>query len=590
MIKFTRDDNVDVDKYLEHLRYNGYITYNRDRMLSTCDYEKNVQHTLEIRALEIMKFGSSCHCFDLDRQSVYNYLVNYAGCPDHYFHPKKSSDFSLDSGKVLSRLLANNYAKSFLSLYMESKSKKIKCGKASNLATRSTKLHGVSKLGHDLATIYYNVNEQQNLRCNYNNEDVIAIPKEYNDCIEVEDGYFLAWGDFAQSDFRIAYNLMLRSKENDAIMNQYADKYEALARIVAMHNNTKFDAEEFKKDRPLYKKLTLATMYGTGNSAVAEEAKFINMFTDFLKTCPRYTEYRKRLNDHLDLNLPLVVEGYFGHTETIPMLYDRSSVIDKALNTPIQTGTSEIVILTVNKILDLFFEHGYTEDDISVFYVRHDEPIFKIKESVLADIWLLEEASTIIVDNWIPLQMDFHYGYVYKQPDTELEESIHEVVDRNSSLITKYEIGCVEESKEFYPVKPVYKLYMAVEKLESVWKTVLAIYSLDQHAVSYSLIESVNDDQIKYFIMSKFKEFSGPVAQNGYKAIIVQSDIFDAEDFENRLYIRYLQKDTPELFNARVLCRFMALKYCAKYSIKNSIAPIHVQQENLIKTVKELHF
>lgn len=79
--------------------------------------------------------------------------------------------------------------------------------------------------------------------------------------------------------------------------------------------------------------------------------------------------------------MPFAVKSYFGHEEIINVdSYDRNPLF-KALNTPIQAGTSEVVILTVNKILDMFYELGYTEDDVSVYMVRHDEPVFKVKET-----------------------------------------------------------------------------------------------------------------------------------------------------------------------------------------------------------------
>lgn len=62
----------------------------------------------------------------------------------------------------------------------------------------------------------------------------------------------------------------MRSPENDEIMNRYEDKYEALARIVSKSLGREFDLDKFKTDRKLYKKLTLATVYGMADSGVPE--------------------------------------------------------------------------------------------------------------------------------------------------------------------------------------------------------------------------------------------------------------------------------------------------------------------------------
>ena len=418
MLKFNQTDYPDVDKYEERIRYNGYIAFDRKRMSQINSYETVNYCTYASLAGDIMTHRSGWRYNNASsKDAVLNYLMDYEACPERYFNKRGTEGYSLDSKKVLQKLRDNGYAEEFLDLYMIYKSKKIKCGKVKNIIQDFQQPCGVNCDGVELSKITYSVTQQRNMRYNYSNCDVIAIPKEYNDCITVEDGYFLAWGDFAQSDFRIAYNLFIRSPENDAIMMQYEDRYEGLARIVAKAEGKRFDLEQFKKDRPLYKQLTLATIYGTRSSVVPAEAAFITKFYEFLQKCPKYVEYERRLNERADLKIPILVQSYFGHTESCPILYKKEDTVHNALNAPVQSCTSEIVILTVNKLLDMFYEKGYTPDDISVYYVRHDEPIFKIKETALKDVWILNQAAQILVDNWTPLAMDFNFGYYYKVAD-----------------------------------------------------------------------------------------------------------------------------------------------------------------------------
>lgn len=442
-------------------------------------------------------------------------------------------------------------------MYITQASKKSKCGKVRNLVDANTNFIGENEFGESVYKLPYSVNEQQNLRCNYSNSDIIAIPTEYNDCISVEDGYVLAWGDFAQSDFRIAYNLFIRNDANDKVMNSYEDKYEALARIVSATNGKPFDLDKFKEDRKLYKRLTLATMYGTSSSVVKEEADFITNFTRFLEMCPRYTEYKRRINDRLDINLPMYVEGYFGHVELVPQQYNRAHSIDKALNTPVQTGTSEIIILTVNRIIDDFRKLGYGPDDFSVYYVRHDEPIFKIKKTVLKDLWVLENASTVLVDEWIPLKLDFHYGYVYKEPDGDLEEAIKGIIESSSNKIDTFELESGEAS--FYPLPPVCKVHVDLKIVED--KSIITICVPEIKGAMYSLVRSNSTEQLGLFLRNKIEGLAESIYKKGYRGILVYSSFYEGESFKSDSFIRFSIKDTPDMCDSRILGNYAFNRY-----------------------------
>lgn len=563
MYKFTKSNKPDLELYESHLRKNGYIAYNPSLMSQVWQYAMAKSSTCSQLAIDIMAFKSGGRCCALSRDVILNYLLNFEHCPEHYFNKKGMESYSLDKNKVLMKLYSNGYATEFLDNYMESRSLVSKCGKIRGILDECTADCGKNSDGISIRRITYAVNRQKNLRYNYRNHDVIGIPKDYNSCITVEDGYFLAWGDFAQSDFRIAYNLFMRSKQNDEIMNKYEDKYEALARMVAQKEGVEFDKEQFLKERQIYKKLTLATVYGTRNSIVPEEDRFIRRMVEFLSHCPKYVEYERRLNDRWCIGLPMVLEGYFGDEETVANKYNKDDVINDALNTPIQMGTSEIVILTVNAILKKFAELGYSEDDVSVYYVRHDEPVFKVSEHAMKDAWVFNEFSTILIDDWTPLKLDFDYGYYYKQSDEKLSAEVADCFEKNKDKITIYKSDYKIDT-DYYPILPTAILFMEKIAIPPANKTIVAVYSEKYNAVNYHLINSINDEEVNAVIKENVRNLLEGFDKLGYCGVHVFSDFMSDEDFSHNTYVKYEVKSDNSLANVVALCRYMTHLFVKK--------------------------
>lgn len=587
MHKFKKTDSPDIELYENHLRKNGYIVYDQELMQKIWQYATAESTTRSQQAVDTMLFKSGGRCCALSRDVILNYLLNFERCPEHYFSKKGMDGYSLDKNKVLMKLYGNNYATEFLDNYMEYKSLVSKCGKIRGILEGCNVSCGADRDGVSLKRIPYSVNQQKNLRYNYRDQDIIGIPKDYNACISVEDAYFLAWGDFAQSDFRIAYNLFMRSQQNDEIMNKYEDKYEALARMVAQKEGTVFDKEQFLQERQIYKRLTLATVYGTRNSTVPEEDRFVKRMTEFLNHCPKYVEYVKRLNDRCNIGLPMVLEGYFGDEETVANKYNREDIINDSLNTPIQMGTSEIVILTVNAILSKFKELGYSEDDVSVYYVRHDEPVFKVSEETLKDAWVFDEFSTILIDDWTPLRLDFDFGYHYKQSDEELVEKIKSCYESNQNRVTKYEMEYKIDT-EYYPIPPTAVLFMEKIVIPEVNKTIVAIYSEKFNAVNYHLINSSIDEEVQLAIKENVRNLLLDLSKLGFCGVHIFSDFMSDEDFASNTYVKYEIKSDNSLANVVTLCRYMTCLFVKKNQLSCDVVAPAVENEEFIKSVQDL--
>lgn len=575
MVKYSKDDFIDVDRYDREINRLGYLLYARERAENSLGYMNATATTYFNRALYEMKLTSGGQYFSLQKDSVIDYLIRCMGCPEHYFHNRKSEtgNLSLDKNKVLSKLISNGYAKEFLSLYSEHRSALSRYNTFKGVVSGCTEVVAKSRDGEDLVKIPFNCNVQKNLRFNYNNHDIISqIPKEVVNTIGVEDGYFLAWGDFAQSDFRIAYNLFIRNEENDKIMNKFSDKYEALARIVYKTLGMEFDLEQFKEQRKQYKVLTLATMYGTRNSQVAEEQKFISTFSAFLNKCPRYKEYYDRLQERLQMKSAFDVKSYFGHDETIYYnSWSAQSTVYDALNSPIQTGTSEVVIHTVLSILDKARELGLSEDQFSLYFTRHDEPVFRIREDAMDAVWILKEHSEVLVDNWSPLAMDFDFGYFYKTPDENLQKKAEECYKRHAMDITQYTVEPNGDT-EYYPIKPMLNLCAHWVKVGD-GTSVLTVQKYGGGETIFILLDTDEDEQIISELRVRVKDCIEKI-QSVYQDVCIHNNYHSGRDFFNETSVLYLREANSFMTPVVKMCESIVTMQCGKLGIS---CPVNAQ-------------
>lgn len=590
MFKINRTDVIDTDLYDERINHTGFILFDKGKMRNETDYYTAHYLTCCDLARLRMIYKSANQRSYMDRNTIIDYLLDDEHCPEHYLMRGKNKSFSLDSKKVLSVLLEHGYAQDFIENYMEYRSWKTKCGKLESILKSCNEEHGVSCDGAALYKLPFTASIQVNRRFNYHDFDIISqIPKSMGDCIAVEDGYFLAWGDFAQSDFRIAYNLFLRSPENDALLNKYDDKYEALARMLAANANEKFDLEEFKRDRKIYKKNTLATFYGLRNSAIEEESVFIRKLAAFYESMPRYKEFLQNIDKYATLELPMYVTSYFGFDQMVSSGFGmtKASMTYEALNMPIQTGSSEIVIATVNHILDTCYAMGYTEDDISLYMTRHDEPIFKIRESAKDLMKVLIDHSKVIVDDWSPLQLDWEFGYRYKSIDEKLTETFNSMQD---SFVETVVTPTPCSGVEYVPI-PKAIVMSAGMLVTPDNKTIVCFYDVDNNEAMYSLFETTDKDEIITECKLKFRDAVSAFLAEGLKTVAVKSDFLGNSDFLQGVTFEYFKMDrSQEQFRAQRLCQMMYWRYCKQQGLESAIdRPILTTYDTWIGDVKDSH-
>ena len=587
MVKYTKNDLIDVDGYGAALNRRGYILFDRGTAEIDAEYMRSQSETLANDAKFIMKLRSGCRYYALSKESVLGYLKNTEGCPSHYFSTRKTQGESLDMKKVLGKLRSNGKAVEFLDSYMAHRSMKSKHDSFRKLIEGCNRYVADDVNGAKLYAIPFNANVQKNLRFNFRSYDIISqIPKESCSTIAAEDGYFLAWGDFAQSDFRIAYNLFMRSEENDKIMLKYEDKYEALARIMKKTLNQDFDLEEFKAQRKLYKQLVLATIYGTRGSVVPEEDRFIKAFSLYLSKCPRYTEYYKRLLGHLEMRSTLRLLSYFGGEEFIyfDKMSDKNSVLYDALNSPVQKGTSEIVIRTVMSILEMARAAGYDEDQFSLYFTRHDEPLFRIRMDAIDSLWILNQHSEILVDDWSPLALDFDFGYHYKIHDDDLMMQAQACYERH-----KDEIDTFEPSRQsdvtYFPIKPL--LNMCVHWIPLNDKTIVTFYEPASDRATFSIFDTVNQDEIIKNIRIRVRDCEQKIAKR-YTNVLLRSNFYDNEDYFRDTHVVYRYEEGTGMTRVVQLCKGITYMYCLQNGIEPPFSggqPLQQFPEKLVELI-----
>lgn len=585
MIKYSRfvnDPDYDIIAYGEALEGDQYLTFDREILEQAYNDLKCKGKVCERLALQTMIYRTAGTLRFLNQPSIYDYLTIYEGCPENYFILKGRKSISLDAKKVLGKLAALNYAPEFLDYYMKYKSYNAMASKIASVLACDEKV-GVNKFGRDLYKLPYTVNVQQNLRFNYKDYDVISqIPKQYTTAYSVPEGYCLAWGDFAQSDWRIAYNLFIRSEENDRIMNMYDDKYEALARLLAMNGGFAFDPENFKEARSVYKVNTLATIYGLRASVIPEDNQFIKMFTKFLFASPRYMDYVTRIQDKSKLGLGINVRSYFGYEQLIPSMYE-TAMLDKCLNTPVQTCTSEIMILTVNKIIRMFRELGYDRDAFRVFMCRHDEPIFIMREDVLKDAWIFKEFEKIYVDDWTPLELQFNYGYSYKVPDEGLQNVVENVQHINASKI-HFVTADQDIQNDFYPITETMKLFVDWHTVDE--DSIVTLYCQNEGCAHNMVVHSMDPETVELNIKTTVRNIAKRLSLDEYEGIVVRGKITDAKDSFAGQFISYQNDGSPNVQNVQALATYTVCCYCKSTGKECPVERPDEFFEELIKSTK----
>lgn len=442
-----------MQEYLQQLNTSTTIYIDRlrlQRALLDCTYR--AQDLEYLCKIELRK-ESGGYYYTLSKDNIIEYLcdlgVEFTG---KFLTPK--GEPSLDLKKVVEPLLERDIGTPVLSLYKEQRSFQSYYNTMKKLFNMRVPTQMCSD-GKLLLKYPTHIDERENLRVYYSDIAAVSIPKIYSSIVTSKGpGYHIAWGDFPQADWRYAYNLFIKDETNEKVMENYEDAYEGLARIVEGAN---FDTEKFKETRKAYKVDCLSIFYNSNNNKPIPTA-----MRKYFRSRKKYSKYLFDLAALYRFDIPIPVTSYFGYTQLINSkgLYE-SGFLSKCLNTPIQTFTSHVVNETVLGVLHRFWELGYTQEDINVYYVRHDEPIFMFRDTIIPDAWVFKDCSEIHIDGFTPLHLDFHFGNYYQEEDSSLTIKIQRYMNAGDSKLHTYPAGTMHE---YSPVPTVEYLYMLIQK------------------------------------------------------------------------------------------------------------------------------
>lgn len=517
MIKLTKGQYISSDRYLMDLRYLGYV-YVNTKVLQQM-YDRLIIETFTERSLctDIITSMSGYYLMSLETNNFVRFMVEILEVPAEKF--RKGETFpSLDKKAVLIPIY-EDYPESreFLDAYFKYTTKKRLCESVNGMIKKCIPTNKKNHLGEPLHLVKFEINEIENLRYSYRNYSIQTIPREALPCLQAPDGYVIVSGDLEQADARIDFNMMLRTPENLKVMNNVTDLYEGYSRI---YLKDKFDLEDFKKNRDSYKVNCLAPTYGAKTANTAFGTKFIKAANESLKECPAFVEFNRRINRKIDLGLPVRLESYFGHITTIlpktpskkhKGFMSKDELLDKCLNTPIQTGTSEIIKAVTNSIMDQFEELGYNSDNGAIYsYInRHDEMVFLMKEDLLKYSYIFQTHQHIQVDDWIPLSTEFNYSRVYKIEDTEIQERAE-----SQYLSKEEEIGAdlsaVENLKEpsiYIPTDDVKELCIGIVPFDDSSLVVSYLDTLN-NTCSFDKIDRVDNASILKAVANRLNIYS----------------------------------------------------------------------------------
>ena len=587
MKKFTKNTVIDFDLYQRHLQYLSEIYLDYDLAIAYYNEAHAKMDSYRNQTHRYIKAMSGGTCRNVKRDTLYKYLLYIEKCPAQMFATNKNqSGWTVNRKEVLEPLYNMGYATEFFNHYFAYGTyKSLDSDIYSLITAHSFETEKVNVNGKRLLSCPYFVNQKTNFRYNYSNHDIITIPTWCKDIVTVPKGKVLVWGDFAQADLRSAYNIFIRDEDNIKVVKSCDDMYEAMARIIY---GDEFNLEDFKKKRNMMKAVILSCVYGKRSDFESEKTEFLQAFGRYLdEHCSKYKEYKERIKQHKAFRSQIVLNTYFGETTIVDQSVRWGKKVEyQCLNYPIQSSTSLIVILTVNTLLKQFYDLGYTEDQIGVYYTRHDEPIFIMDEELMEDSWIFKDFHKIFIDDWYPMQLDFEFGYYYSVPNTELQDKYEESVKRNQYRI-KEEVESEPVDDNFLPLKELYNVYVGVATAYD-GDTIATLYDAENKQCQYLKFKP-SEGNLPIKATLAWEEDA--IYARGYGGVIVNNNILEETVSYKKLVYRYKKGYVDKVPVAYMLAEYMryrhAVKNNASYTM-SELCSLNIDNLKGVKTVNAL--
>lgn len=523
-----------MEEYLMLLRNAPRIAVEHKKLekaISECNYM--ITDYFNITQLEL-RIASEGKYTEVSPKDLIDFLI-YSGESEKTFKVRNIQSLSFDMTKVVKPLLERGVFPTILEPYTHMRSFTSYRNFLTKLLENQEVIINSRNDGILIRQYKYTVTQQENLRAYYKDIGVINIPKMFSDIITVHDtDKFLIWCDYPQADWRLAYNLFIRDSENAKVMDSVDDSYMGAAMLVEGEKKKK---KVFTSSRSDYKIHTLKTFYNSKDTK-----DIVVKLRNFFLSCPKYRKYYRDLKGLHKFKLPIICKSYFGFEQILPDNQYEDSFISKGMNTPIQTMTSHVVSETVFGILERFYDLGYTSDDIGIYFVRHDEPIFIASKKILKDAWVFGDCSDIHIDGFSPIQLQFFFGYNYKVEDNTLTAIVKSSCENNKTRYHYFEDGVLDNS--YSPTPPIFSGYVDIQIKNGV---PYAAFYLEEgeiiriYKVSTTIFEQAIEQGL-HLLLTEFDYLSYLYLEN-----IVMNDIIKVNTTLVKLAILYSASQTDLL-------------------------------------------
>lgn len=469
------DINEQVSVYDEHLNGRGYVYMDLECIEDAINTADETAKQAERLLCEYLVFHNH-PCREYNKSCIIEYFVHDRYVPVSTFSTKNTKGLSLDRRKVVpkirEKLKVNHYVLDLNDLYSENKT----------LVSNLTKLVNRRKKGDpekaadgsNIWRIPFEATLTNNFRFNYKSEAIINIPRTLKNSFKVPEGKVIVYGDFANADMRSGYNTHLISEDNiDLIMEFEDDTYAGMAALVNKYIRENVNPDEpvftgfkSKAERDKYKVYFLAVMYGTRSTPISEDLNFVNSLVKVLESSPKYSQYIEDIQTRLKFGIPIYTQTIFGQVATVDQVsgvnkWLSQQSLHRALNYPVQGTTSDLVIITVNRIIDTMRGLGIGKDMFDVYFVRHDEPLFVMDEHLIDEIsWVFKDYETIVVPGWLPYRMDFMFARNYGEVDKDLMDRYESCSTHNKHQLGEVTTDLTISNGYVSPLKPILFLSM----------------------------------------------------------------------------------------------------------------------------------
>ena len=523
------------EEFLNNFSLGGKVWINLNTLKSATE-ESKLDYDHQRRLVSsIMATKSAYTYLTVDKTSIISYLLDLEGVPESYLSNPKAKGLSI-AESIRNKIIEDKMAEEFLCQYNYMSVSKNLWSRLKGITDKKElcKTNLVTDNGEPIAELYYKLNCLKNRRVSTTDYNVIGIPKNRAYIMEAPKGITFFEGDLPQADLRNAFNLLLKTPDTEKIFNSEEDAYKAFAKLVAKMNYKEFDEENFMENRNDYKAVTLGPLYGKVQAENPIQKEYVDSINKVLSTIPKYQKFKNNIISKKDAGFDIYSTSYFGYKQIVEAsnhgFAGRGDILNSALNSPIQTSTSELVILITNSICKDFRDLGLVQGvDFGVLVVRYDEPIFWLRDELILDYsWVFKNHEKIIIDDFTPIPLEFQANKVYHVYNKEINELYNKSCDINKDKINTKLKEFTPSVDKYIPVMGTLNLALGYNRVDDGYICVLLDRENRRKFLKIKSEEKLSHEDIVTDIAGKLSKNTDSINEEMYDSLLIYNNYVDS--------------------------------------------------------------